>query len=140
MILFQNHLVVLDYDPKTDILFVEWPSLNAYDLLEIERTVNLLVDYIRNYDVKNLLIDSSHSQMHPDMDMEAYMRIVTEFALNLQKTRLERSASVVHIDKVRQEQSEKISEQVTKKVHLTIESRNFATREEGFRWLRGEEE
>ncbi|AMM51269.1 hypothetical protein TH61_08925 [Rufibacter sp. DG15C] len=103
MILFQDHLIVLYYEPKTDILSVDWPSVEAYNLLEIERAVTLLVEYIRNYDVMRLLIDRSHSKMAPEVDMTAYMEIVTRFGASLQATRLKKSASIVivHKDKAR---------------------------------------
>ncbi|MGV3541205.1 MAG: hypothetical protein ACO1OQ_15420 [Rufibacter sp.] len=135
MILFQNRLIVLDYDPKTDILSVEWPSLSPYDLLEIEQALKKLVEYIRDYDVKNLLIDSTRAAIHPDMDMERYQAIVTEFALSLTQTRLQKSARIMHTDHVREATSQEISAKITKKAKLVIENRNFTGKEQALAWL-----
>ncbi|MFC6999554.1 hypothetical protein [Rufibacter roseus] len=135
MILFQNQLIVLDYDPSSDILSVVWPNVNPYDMLEIERSLQLLVEYIRDYDVKKLLIDSSKTEMHPEVDPEKYISMVTEFAKKLQKTRLQRSARIIHQDQVRETESNQVSEKVTQNVGLQIESRSFINREEAREWL-----
>ncbi|MBC3538363.1 hypothetical protein ACFSC6_08455 [Rufibacter sediminis] len=138
MILFQNHLIILDYNPSTDILSVDWPNVNSYDLLEIERSLSILVDYIRSYDVKRLLIDSSKTVIHPDIDRTTYLDIVTRFAKNLQNTRLQKSASILHTDTIRQQESEQISEEVTSKVELKIQSQTFATKKAALEWLKQE--
>ncbi|GAA4310342.1 hypothetical protein [Nibribacter koreensis] len=135
MILFQNRLISLDYDPSTDVLSVDWPSVSAYDLLEVEQSLNTLVEYIRNYDVKRLLIDSTKAAISPELDMVKYQAIVTEFAYRLIKTRLRKSARIMHADLVRETISREIGEQVSKKANLTVENRNFANRAEALAWL-----
>ncbi|AMM50751.1 hypothetical protein TH61_05555 [Rufibacter sp. DG15C] len=135
MILFQNRLIVLDYSPSTDVLSVEWPSVSAYDLPEVEQSLNTLVEYIRNYDVKRLLIDSTKAAISPELDMVEYQAIVTEFAHRLTKTRLQKSARIMHADLVREKISREIGDQVSKKANLKLENRNFYNRVEALAWL-----
>jgi hypothetical protein len=53
MILHQSSIIKLEYDPATDILEVEYPDLEKFMLPEIKHAFNLMVETIRNYDVKN---------------------------------------------------------------------------------------
>jgi hypothetical protein len=135
MILFQNRLIVLEYRPGTDVLSVDWPSVSAYDLTEVERSLSTLVEYITNYDVKRLLIDSTKAVISPDLDMVEYQAIVTEFAYKLQKTRLQKSARIMHADLAREATSQHISEDISRKARLTVENRNFTDKAEALAWL-----
>jgi archaellum biogenesis ATPase FlaH len=135
MKLYQDRLIILDYDPSTDVLSVDWPSVGAYDLSEVERSLNILVECIRSYDVKLLLIDSTRTTISPDLDMARYQTVVTEFAHKLQQTRLRKSARIMHADLVRESTSQKISEDITRKAGLVVENRNFAGRAEALAWL-----
>ena len=61
MVLFDNSLIRLDYNPATDILEVEYPDLYDYLLSEIRRSIDTLLDTVKNYDVKRLLLDSTRT-------------------------------------------------------------------------------
>lgn len=61
MVLFDNSLIKLDYDPATDILAVEYPDLHDFLLSEIKRSIDTLVDTVKHYDVKRLLLDSTRT-------------------------------------------------------------------------------
>jgi hypothetical protein len=135
MILYQNRLIVLDYEPSTDILSVDWPNVASFDLMEVEQALNTLVGYIRDYDVKRLLIDSTKAVISPDLDMVEYQAIVTQFAYKLMKTRLKKSARIMHSDQVRETTSQKISEEITRKAKLEIENQNFTSKEAATAWL-----
>ncbi len=56
MILFVNSVIKLNYEPATDIAVVEYPDLHDYLLPEIKHSIDKMVDVIRNYDIKNLLL------------------------------------------------------------------------------------
>lgn len=59
MILFENIIARLDYSPATDIAVLEYPDLHGFLIPEIKHSIDLLVDIIRNYDIKRLLLDST---------------------------------------------------------------------------------
>ncbi|KAA3437852.1 hypothetical protein [Rufibacter hautae] len=135
MRLYSSHLLTLDYDPSTDILFTEWPSAHPYNLNEVDKALQILVETIRNYDVKRLLIDASQTKVDPDLDEERYKEIILRFAYDLMKTRLQKSARVLTADKAREARSQEIAQEVSQKTHLSVQSQSFATRSEAQAWL-----
>ena len=58
MILFQNSLLTLAYNPSSDILEVNYPDLYEFLLPEIKHSIDIMIDNVRNYDVKRVLLDS----------------------------------------------------------------------------------
>lgn len=135
MILYQNALIKLDYNPSTDILFIEWPHVEPYTLPEIRRTLELVVEYIRNYDVKKLLIDGSKTQVSPQLEEVEYKALVTQFVQDLKKTRLQKAARIITQDKVREARSKELAAELKQEVQLTVQDRSFATRSEALEWL-----
>jgi len=88
MILFQNSIIKLDYTPATDILAVEYPDLHDFLLPEIKHSINIMVDNIRNYDVKKILLDSTKTIVSVG---EAESReVATYLASGLVKTRVQK--------------------------------------------------
>ncbi len=135
MILYQNNLVTLNYEPTTDILSAVWPNVEPYNLMEVKDTLRILAESIRNYDVKKLFIDGSKTSISPDLDQEEYKRIVMEFAQALATTRLQKSARLVTSDEAREVRSQELSAEVKEKVQLNIQNQNFTTEEEAMSWL-----
>ena len=135
MILYQNALIVLDYNPSTDILSVEWLNIQPYNLPEIRHTLEMLVESIRNYDVKKLLIDGSKTTVSPELDEAEYRNIVFKFVSDISKTRLQKSARITTPDQVREAKSKQLSAEAIKNTHLTIQSQDFATKSEALEWL-----
>ncbi|WP_210489146.1 hypothetical protein [Rufibacter aurantiacus] len=135
MRLYSSHLLTIDYNPSTDILFTQWPSAHPYNLAEVENALHILVETIRNYDVKRLLIDASTTKIDPNLDEERYKGIIMRFAMDLMKTRLQKSARILTADKAREARSQEIAQEVTQKTHLTVQSQYFATKAEAEAWL-----
>ncbi|WP_026464023.1 hypothetical protein [Adhaeribacter aquaticus] len=137
MVLYQNNFIVLNYEPTTDILTVDWPQIESYLLHEVERSLQTLVDYVRNYDVKRLLIDAGKATSSPELvDSSEYKRIIMEFAINLNKTRLQKSARVVALDKNRETKTQKVAAEIVQQTGFAIQSKNFDTRAEAMAWLK----
>ncbi|MFC6997566.1 STAS/SEC14 domain-containing protein [Rufibacter roseus] len=130
MIIYQSGILTLDYDPATDILFVEWPDMQHVLLPEIRQALKVLVDHIRNYDIKRLLIDSTKANI--DLEGEEYKEVLKEFGLNIMTTRLQKLARVLTKDKKREQQVE----QVKQEINLTVELRTFTQRTEALAWLK----
>ena len=135
MILYQNALIVLDYNPSTDILSVEWPNVQPYNLPEIRHTLEMLVESIRNYDVKKLLIDGSKTTVSPELDESEYREIIFKFVSDIAKTRLQKSARIITPDKVREAKSKQLSAEATRNTNLTIQNQDFVTKSEALEWL-----
>ena len=90
MILHKDGLIVMDYDVATDILVVKWLASETSTSLELGYSMKLLVDKVRSYDVKKLLIDAREDVV--GITDEEYVEINVKFAKDLASTRLERVA------------------------------------------------
>jgi hypothetical protein len=128
--------MVLDYDPTTDILKVDWPNIETYQLAQVQQTLQTLVDYIRNYDVKYLLIDASQATSNPELvETPEYKKMIFEFVSDLTKTRLKKSARISAGDTKREAKTQKLTKEVIQETNLIIQSKDFSNKEEAKAWL-----
>ncbi|WP_229973160.1 hypothetical protein [Pontibacter harenae] len=109
------------------------PDVKEFSSSEVSFCLNLIVENVRGYHIRNLLLDSSKSVI--EVEDEAYRAITTKFALDLTGTHLKKLARVVTDDAAREERSARVSEELRQEVDLPIEFRNFATKEEAMDWL-----
>jgi hypothetical protein len=132
MVAFQNSFITINYTPDTDILSVEWPDFEAETVLEVRNSINKIVDLLKNYDSKNLLIDVSKARI--SIPYADYNFIIKEFALNLLTTRVVKYARIMSSDPEREEN--------VKSVRLEnlydFQYRDFKTTAEAISWLTGE--
>ncbi|MCC9138996.1 hypothetical protein ACFSKU_10805 [Pontibacter silvestris] len=90
MILFENSILKLDYDPASDILDVAYPDLHDFMLSDIKHSINILVDKVKHYDIKRLLLDSSRTVISVSEDESR--EISAYLAVGLMASRLEKLA------------------------------------------------
>lgn len=133
MILYQNSLMKMDYSPQTDILSVDWPSSDPYTLPEVKQTLNRLVEAIRNYDVKNLLLDSSKTKI--GVSEAEYQFVIAQFQADLIKTRLQKIARIISVDVEREKRVEKMREENQSGIQLE----SFTSNAEALAWLTGKQ-
>jgi len=131
--LIHSGIITLDYSPATDVLVTSMPDIKEFGASEVSFCFGLIVENVRNYHIKNLLLDSSKSIV--EVEDEAYKAITMKFAMDLMGTRLKKLARVGTIDTEREEKSAKLSADIKQEVNLPVEFRNFATREEAMEWL-----
>lgn len=92
MILFENSLIRLDYNPATDILEICYPDLHDFLLPEIKHSIDILIDTVKSYDVKKILLDSSKTTI--SVSNEESREIAVYLATGLMKTRVQKLARV----------------------------------------------
>ncbi|QMU30411.1 hypothetical protein [Adhaeribacter radiodurans] len=126
-------IITLDYNPAQDVLITSMPDIKTFGLSEVSYCLGLIVEYIRNYDIKKLLLDSSNSVV--EVEDEAYKTITTQFALNLMNTRLKKLARVGTTNTNREESSAKISQEIKQELNLPIEYKSFNGKAEAMEWL-----
>jgi len=90
MILHKDGLIEMDYDVASDVLVVKWLASATSTSLELGYTMDLIVDKVRSYDIKKLLIDAREDVV--GITDEEYVEINVKFANNLASTRLDRVA------------------------------------------------
>lgn len=135
MVLFDNSLIRLDYNPATDIMEVEYPDLHDYLLIEIKRSIDTLLDTVRNYDVKRLLLDSTRTIISVG-DAES-REIATYLAAGLTKTRVQKVARVQSPSSAVETRAQENISHIRKLSQLPFELRNFTSKAEATEWLKG---
>lgn len=134
MILFKNSILNLDYNPATDILEVGYPDLHDFLLPEIKHSINILIDTVKHYDVKRVLLDSTRttSSVGPDESRE----IAVYLASGLMTTRVQKVARLqspsLHIEERAQGNIKHIQEAN----QLPYQLQNFTSKEVAIDWLK----
>lgn len=124
-----NKFIKLDYNPATDILYIEWPNIHDYSLSELKFILNEIVNSIKNYDIKKVLADSTKSVITmPDAE---YNNVVQQLALDLMTTRLEKFARLTTGQGIREEAVTNAATVI--KDYFTV--RNFNNLEDALEWL-----
>jgi len=129
VIVYQNSLITLTYAPETDILSVDWPNFEPYATLEIRESLLKLVEIVRNYDVKKLLIDASKANI--GMNDDAYRAILLEFAGELEKTHIQKLARIKTQDPSREVKVTTLRSAMP----FPYDFQNFSTEQEALAWL-----
>lgn len=134
MILFKNSIIKLDYDPATDILEVDYPDLHGYLLPEIKHAITILVDYVKNYDVKRVLLDSTKTLI--SVSEEESREIATFLAAGLVQTRVQKLARLQsHTPQVEETAQENIRH-IRETLPLSFKVHNFTSKTEALAWLK----
>ena len=134
MILHQNSIIKLEYSPATDILEVKYPDLQKFILFEIKESLKLMVETIRNYDVKRLLLDASST--HIDISDEENRDLSMQLAAELARTRLQRVARIQPIDPKKELKAQENIKQIEKVLPLPYQLRTFTERAAALEWLK----
>ena len=135
MVLFDNSLIKLDYDPATDILEVEYPDLHDFLLSEIKQSINTLLDKVKHYDVKRLLLDSTRTIVSVG-DKES-REIALYLAFGLMHTRVEKVARVQSPSQAVETTAEENIRHIKETQILSYELRNFTDKADAIAWLKG---
>lgn len=129
MILFQNGLITLNYDPATDLMHVEWPQFQQYALSEARHALQVMVETIRNYDIKKLFLDTTNAEI--DVSDEEYTAVLKDFGADLATTRLQKVSRIVATDHSREQSVQRVKEQA----QLPFPLKDFTDRESALQWL-----
>ena len=131
--LLNDSVIKLDYNPATDVLVTCMPDLRPYALAEVSYCLDLIVESIRTYDIKNLLLDSSKSVL--DLEDEAYKALTTPFAIALGSTHLKKIARVGTADIKREDKAIKLSVELQAELNYPIAYKSFPNQDAAMAWL-----
>lgn len=134
MILLQNSILLLEYDPATDILQVRYPDLQRYHMSEIRHSLHVMVETIRNYDVRRLMLDARTTSV--EVDDEENRQMTLELAGMLAKTRLIKIARVQPNNLEYEARAQQNIDAARKAGLLAYEVATFTTPEEALDWLK----
>jgi hypothetical protein len=133
MNIFSNGLISLDYDPATDILFAALPDIRNFGTTEVERSLQIFVETITNYDIKKLLLDSSKAII--EVDDEVYRKIILTFSTDLMKTRLKYIARVGTPLENQEKRAQEVASNIKQITTIPLDFRNFTNPTEALEWL-----
>ncbi|MFD3002892.1 hypothetical protein ACFS7Z_21170 [Pontibacter toksunensis] len=131
--LIYSGIITLDYNPATDVLATSMPDIREFSLSQVAYCLDLIVESIKGYDIKYLLLDSSKSVV--EVEDEAYKATTLKFSQALMSTRLKKIARVGTEDTKREEKSAKVAKELKQELNLPIDFRNYADRVEAMDWL-----
>lgn len=131
--LIYSGIITLDYNPATDVLATNMPDIYEFSSSEVVYCLELIIESIKGYDIKHLLLDSSKSVI--EVEDEAYKAITQNFSLALMSTRLKKIARIGTQDTKREEKSVKVASELKQELNLSIDFRNFNDRAEAMDWL-----
>lgn len=134
MILYPNSPILMDYNPATDILCVEYPDLETFMLPAIKHSLVMLVEAIRNYDVSKLLLDASRTNI--SVSVEESRAVTMQLAADLMKTRLQKVARVQPIDQIRENNAQENIRKIIESGLLPYQLQTFANKAEAMDWLK----
>jgi uncharacterized lipoprotein YddW (UPF0748 family) len=129
MIIFKNGFICLFYEPATDILSFEMPNVDSVVMPEMERSLNIIVEHTRNYDVKRILLDAKNTDIW--VEEKEYACIIAAFYRNLAATRVQRIARIVKPASKR----EHIVKKVLDAAMLPIQVQRFIDEVSAREWL-----
>ena len=129
MIIFKNGFICLFFEPATDILTFEMPNVDSVVMPEMKRSLDIIVEHARNYDVKRILLDARNTDIW--VEENEYAGIIAAFYLNLSATRVQRVARIVKLESKR----EGIVKKVLDAAALPMQVRRFIDEAPAREWL-----
>ena len=127
MVLFANSIVVLNYDPATDIAVVQCPDLHDYMLAETKYSIDMLIKTIRNYDVRKPLLDSTRTTI--SVGSKQSREIATYLALGVMKTRVVKVARIQSPSCSVENHAEGNIKHIQERHRLSFQLKNFTSKE-----------
>ncbi|AKQ45476.1 hypothetical protein TH63_07195 [Rufibacter radiotolerans] len=129
MVIYDNGFLKLDYETNTDILSVMMPPVDTILLPEVARSFGVIVEHVRNYDIKKLLIDARETRV--DVEEEVFKPIISDFVKGLASTRIKRVARLVSPSFAR----ELVVTKVFQDREIPIEFESFTEATPAYAWL-----
>jgi hypothetical protein len=123
-------IVTLDYSPTEDILIAFMPDVKQFGMSEANYCLDIIIDSIKAYDIKRLLLDSRESLV--EVEEEAYKVVTKKFASDLMGTRLRKIARVLPKNVKREGKSAKIA----KDLNLPVQFQSFSNPSDAIMWLK----
>lgn len=120
----------------SDILTVKWPPMPKANS-EVEYTFQKLLDTIKHYDIKRLLIDSRKSKTVTEDKVK--QQLMQKLMMDFMATRLQKIARLTSEDLACEKKSRELGNALAAKFPGKIANKNFQRQPETLAWLKGTE-
>lgn len=133
MILHKDGLTEMEYDVTADLLKVRWLDSKRSTEPELNYTIGILLDKIRNYDIKKLLIDAREDV--EGVTDEEYVEMNVNFAKLLANTRLVKVARLGTNNLNRENFIQELAEDILSLPDTKLQYHNFRDEQTAIQWL-----
>ncbi|HEY4650055.1 MAG TPA: hypothetical protein VIG72_01525, partial [Pontibacter sp.] len=134
MQLHKDGLIELNYNVASDILIMRWPDLTGFTMPEIDYAIRKIIDTLRHYDIKHLLVDSRFSTLS-DLTRDEYQQVLVNFVQHLKTTRLQKLARICTPDASRELVIDETADLAINQLAIKFHFRNFADEVAALMWL-----
>jgi hypothetical protein len=133
MILLDNFLIKIDYNPATDIAIIDYPDLFDFELPEVQHAIELLAETINNYNVKKILIKPTRTT--PERSLEEGGEIAAFLATKLRQAHVKKMARVRSPYSAVEANARKSVQLVETSRALPTQVRFFRAKSDAMEWL-----
>lgn len=133
MILLENSLFKLHYNPVTDILEANYPGVHEYLLTEIKENMDKMVEIIHNFDIKRVLLNLTSSVLSVDHDKN--LELSYQLLSGVEKTRVEKLARLEAENTAGETSLYYSIEKLLRTENPPFQVRVFSTRDKAMEWL-----
>lgn len=133
-VLYSDELIRLEYAIAQEILHVEPQDQRRLCPSEVKRIFMSIVACGREHKIPRILLDFTQNAI--DMTEGEYKALMTQLAVGLMPTAIQKVARVATEDPAREQKVNSTYEEIQAAVDLALEFRNFTSRSEAIRWLR----
>ena len=111
-------------------MIVSWTNTTPYDMVEIQHSFDKVIETINKHKCRKLLIDASVANL--PVDDETISATLTNFAIKLGETGIEKLARIITSDQAREERVQTIRDKIT----LPFQIYDISNREQALHWLK----
>jgi len=129
MILYQNELLKLDFQPSQRLLEITWPSFEGRSKEESKLIITRVLNAINDYEVNYLLIDAKATNL--GIEISQFHDLASFFITELPKTSVKRVARISTYDQNR----EQLVNHLASGQPMDIDYSNFTNKTEALAWL-----
>ncbi|NEM97699.1 hypothetical protein [Pontibacter burrus] len=134
MILLENSLFKLHYNPVTDILEATYPDFYDFLFTEIKDHMDKMVEIIHNYDIKRVLLNLTSSIL--SVNHEQNLALSSQLLLGIEKTRVEKLARLEAENDAGETSMYYSIEHLLRTENPPFQVKVFSTRDEALNWLK----
>ncbi|KAA3436914.1 hypothetical protein [Rufibacter hautae] len=134
MLVLKDSLVELHYDVTTDILSMGWPDLTGFALSEVNHSLKKVIDTLKHYDIKKLLIDGRQNKV--EVTEKEQKQVAHQFSLDLRHTRVKKVARLASSDWDKERRSHQLSEELSHELTYSVQYQEFTDERTALAWLR----
>ena len=137
MILYSDSLMYIDFDPKTDILWIKWPHLVDEPALIVRPTIGKILETIKYFNVSKLLIDTKNTGTNIPED--EFKKLSKEFVEALESANVKKLARVIYAEPVREIRAKILVDELSEKLGSDFKTREFNDVKSAYAWLENDE-